>query len=154
MVRKCRAIIFNTDYTGELKKVGVKDGSIFIDGKEFKVDKAIPFAIKFGKMKKPEITYLCNWKSIVPMQFKPMEINNNGYREKTLVPFTMEEYKEKITPDILSETVDMRFMKHMKKYADEGKGKIGMENFSLILKIVFAVLLVFFVVTYIVPAFI
>ena len=153
MAEKCKVLILSSDFTGELKSVKIKDGSVHVDDKEFKIDKAKPFRIKFGKFKKSDTTYLLKWNTILPLQFKPMEIDDNGYREKTLIPIELEEYKTQITPDLLEETVSLRFLKQMKKYA-EGKKGIGGENLGFMLRVVFGLILGIVILMWIIPMFV
>lgn len=152
---KAKIIFFSSDFTGELKSGHIKDGNIIIsegkEKKEYIVDKAQPFNIKYRKFGKPEVTYLCNWGSLLPLQFKPMEIEDNGVKTIKLVPLDLEEYKTRIKPDMLAETGDMRFLKHMKKYSEDKK--FSGEGLSMILKIIFGVIVVILIFTFVLPMF-
>jgi hypothetical protein len=117
-----KVLLLSSDFTGEIKEVKIKDGSVTIDEKEFIIDKARPFQIKFRKLGKHDVTYICKWNSEVPIQFKPMEVESNGVKTMTLEPLDMKEYKSQSSPDLIAQTADMRFLKNLKKYSEEKKG--------------------------------
>ena len=117
-----KLILLSSDFTGEVKDVKIKDGSVTIDEKEFIIDKARPFQIKFKKMRKPDVTYICKWNTEIPIQFKAMEVESGGVKTMTLEPLDMKEYKSQSSPDLIAQTADMRFLKNLKKYAEEKKG--------------------------------
>jgi hypothetical protein len=45
---KCKSFIFHSDFSAELKKGVIKDGTVIVDDMEFPVDEIKPFIIKTG----------------------------------------------------------------------------------------------------------
>jgi hypothetical protein len=155
---KAKAIIFHSDFTGELKTVWVKNGTVRVDDKEFFVEKNEPFVIKTG-LGSGKPFYLLHYNSLYPAGFESIReeikykktddegknilsyinfvkvLRKNGYKEKvvpkndfvlkTLKPLQPEFYKKGYSPQLLSNTTDLRFLKQMKQYVTPGK-KMGM----------------------------
>lgn len=151
---KEKALIFHTDFTAEERDIEIYNGIGLIKygepigDKEFIIDQCRPIIVNqeggfFGK-KGRKMLYLLKWDRLKPCSmiidhknpngsdyievgFQP---NGNEIRE-TLAPFDVGfgqqkgEFKD-ITPDIMRQTYDLRFLKHMKKYAtEEPKKRFG-----------------------------
>jgi hypothetical protein len=127
------ALIMYTDFTGEKKKIDIKDGKCVIDDKEFLVDRARPIMIKSRRLGKTSIKpfYFLKWDKIEPAHFVvyEREIDGEKYAElkdkymiKSIEPAFPEKDEKDVLPHMIRETFDMRFLKNMKKYATEGKG--------------------------------
>lgn len=69
---KAKAIIFHSDFTGELKSVRVKDGIVTVDDKNFFVEKNQPFMIKTG-IGSGKPFYLLHFNSLYPAGFESTE---------------------------------------------------------------------------------
>jgi hypothetical protein len=152
------ALIFSTDWTAEEKDIEIYDGKALvkfndpIGEKEFIIDQCRPILVKgkglFGKNK---LLYMLKWDKLRPCDFEVskqladgneyIEVgfkpNGNEYRE-TLMPFNPAfgmqagDYKD-ITPDILRQTYDLRFLKHLKNYAGDEKKKLNMSGRTIFL---------------------
>lgn len=146
---KEKALVFHTDWTAEEVDIEINNGKALvkygepIGDKEFIIDQVRPFIIKSkGRFGSNKLLYLLKWDKLRPCNFV-LETNgagnpndyievdfkpNGGEVRQTLAPFTPEfgqqrgEFKD-ITPDIMRQTYDLRFLKHMKKYATEGGGR-------------------------------
>jgi hypothetical protein len=77
--------------------------------------------------------YLLKWSQVEPANIQVtedeeyVEVGNNGNKTignilRTLNVVFPDEGQEKILPEMLKETIDLRFLKSMKKYAAEGAG--------------------------------
>ena len=150
MGKNAKALVFNTDFTVEHKKVKIKDGYITVDDKEFPVDGIRPVIMKKrGRYREP--LYLLKWDCLLPAQFELKKDNlsskdlmskfkmnqepeHDKYTYKRLVPIIPEFRKTKmqhsglqnpmtILPSTLKDTTDMRFLKGMKNYVEGGGGK-------------------------------
>lgn len=146
---KEKALIFHTDWTAELKDIKINDGKALIKykepigDKEFIVDQCRPVILKGeGLFNKNHVLYMLKWDKLRPMNLTLKQTNeddgfvevgfkNNGNEvRETIVPFIPDfgvqtgEFKD-ITPDLLRQTYDLRFLKHMKKYASEEKKGIS-----------------------------
>jgi len=131
-----KAILLHTDFMGEEKKIEIKDGKAVIDDKEFIMDRATPFLIKTKRLGRTILKplYIMKWDKVEPVQYTlgEREIDGDEYAEleqkgllKTLeIKFPPKDESD-ILPHYLRETHDMRYLRHMKKYATEGQGKIG-----------------------------
>jgi len=84
---KAKALILNSDFTGEIKKIKIVDGKVIIDKYEFIVDKIRPLIIK-KPLGKKELLYLFKWDCIVASYFQenkqkvektPEELENENY---------------------------------------------------------------------------
>lgn len=156
-----RALLLDTEFTAKLVKVKVKDGKgIVKDGKaekEFILDRARPFLLKSRLGTKR--LYILKWDSLEPLNFdvrtKTIEYVNPETNEKIqikrkeLVPINPEEVKfkrEKVIPEVLRQTADLRFLKHMKKYA-EGKPPIEIGFIPIILSLIFGAILMYILIS-------
>jgi hypothetical protein len=132
-------VIFDTDFTATIKRADINDGKVMIkdkDGteKEFIVDKANPFIVS-STMQGTRPMYLLKWNSLTPVKWVVKE-NNQTFtsatgeeihavvRDLEVVNPQFDE-KGKITPDILRQTHDSRFLRAMKKYATGEKQGFG-----------------------------
>lgn len=131
---KATCILFDTNFSAEMKKENIKDGKIILYDKEFFVDKVRPFTITdtFGGTR---LLYLFKWNMLEPLSFMEKdgtkeEVLDDGLRVKykttELVPMTPEDLKQegrdKILPQMLKDTMDMRFLKQMKPTKSGGGG--------------------------------
>lgn len=102
--------------------------------KEFQVDRARPFLLKKRRLFKTTIKplYFLKWDKIEPAHFiiDEREIDGEQYAELknkamlfSIEPAFPEKGEKDVLPAMLRETHDMRFLKHMKKYASEGQAK-------------------------------
>jgi|GEM_PF-5630105 hypothetical protein len=128
-----KALILYSDFTGELKKIDIKDGKAIIGEKEFIVDRASPIILKKKRLfsNKIEPFYIFKWDKVEPVHFvqTETEIDDEKYAElkdkyvlKSIEPVFPEKTEDDILPELLRETFDMRFLKQMKKYASGEKG--------------------------------
>jgi hypothetical protein len=128
-------IMLYTDYTAEKVKFDIKDGKAVIDNKEFIIDRIQPITLREKKLGRIRFKpfYILKWDKIEPVNIQAVEIDhtNEDYAElaqnplptiRTLEVVFPEKSKDDILPEMLKETHDMRYMKHMKKYAAEGAG--------------------------------
>jgi hypothetical protein len=130
-------IILSTDFIAEKAKFEIKDGKTVIDNKEFIVDRIQPIMLKEKRLGRVRFKpfYILKWDKIeaaniqVTEDEEYVEVGNNGNKTignilRTLnVVFPDEgEGQGKILPEMLRETIDLRFLKSMKKYAGEGTG--------------------------------
>jgi len=131
-----QGILFYTDYTAEKVKLEVKDGKAVIDNKEFILDRTTPIMLKEKRLGRTRFKpfYLMKWNQIEPanLQVVDIEPNSEEYAElaqnsfpviRTLeVVFPESEGDASKLPEMLKETLDLRFLKSLKKYASEGTG--------------------------------
>jgi hypothetical protein len=143
-VLKAKAIIFATDFTGEIKEAGVNvEGKMIVDGNEFDLDKVKPLLIEEkpagGAIKrmlsKGKIVpyYFLKYNTVMPMMTRysetPVKFNVTCSKcgnlvatypamKKTVEALDMKSYKTLLPPDLMRETVEMRFLKVLKKYSD------------------------------------
>lgn len=174
---KEKALIFHTDWTAEERDIEVFNGIGLVKygepvgDKEFVLDQCRPVIVNqpMGFLGKPQrkMLYLLKWDKLRPCSmfldqtytdgngsdfievgFKP----NGGEIRETLAPFDIKfggqdgHFKD-MTPDKLRQTYDLRFLKHMKKYATEetkkkfslgsGKGLIAAILFGVVFLITF-----------------
>ena len=126
-------ILLHTDFTGEKVKFEVKDGKAVIKDKEFIVDRIKPINLKSKRLGREKITpfYILKWSAIEPanIQLVDVEVDGKMYSEaktsnilKTLEVTFPDPTEDTVLPEMLRETHDMRYMKHLKKYAGEGAG--------------------------------
>jgi hypothetical protein len=127
------ALLFHTDFMAEKKKIEIKDGKVVIDDKEFLVDRVKPFMMMTKRLGRVSIKpiYLLKWDKIEPAPYEmtETEIDGETYAElkdkfviKSLDVVFPEKGEKDVLPHYLRETHDMRYLKHMKKYATDGKG--------------------------------
>ena len=126
-------ILLNTDFTGEMVKFDIKDGKAIIKEKEFIIDRIQPINLKkkrFGRMRIIPF-YLLKWDKIEPANFRIVETEIDGQKygeiEQANILNTLEvdfpaNQEGDVLPEMLKETMDLRFMKHLKRYAGEGAG--------------------------------
>jgi hypothetical protein len=128
-----KGILLSTDFTAEEVKFEVKDGKAVIGDKEFIVDRVHPINLKKKRMGRTRITpfYLLKWDKIEPANVQLVEVEEDGKRYAEIAPANVlrtlevvfpEKEEGDVLPEMLRETHDMRYMKHLKKYAGEGKG--------------------------------
>jgi hypothetical protein len=128
-------MLFHTDYVAEKVKFDVKDGKAIIDNKEFIIDRTTPILLKETRLGRTRFKpfYLMKWNQIEPanLQVVDIEPNSEEYAElaqnsfpviRTLEVIFPEKGEGDVLPEMLRETHDMRYMKHLKKYASEGAG--------------------------------
>jgi hypothetical protein len=126
-----RGILFHTDFTAEEVKFEIKDGKTTIGDKEFIVDRVQPINLKKKRLGRTRHTpfYILKWDKIEPMNLQLVETEVDGQRYaevqeanvvKTLEVAFPDKDEGDILPEMLKETHDMRYMKHLKKYAGEG----------------------------------
>jgi hypothetical protein len=126
-------ILLSTDFTGEKVKFDVKDGKTVINDKEFIVDRIKPINLKSKRLGREKITpfYILKWDKIEPANIELVEVEADGQRYaelqqgnilRTLEVTFPDQNEDTILPEMLRSTHDMRYMKHMKKYAGEGAG--------------------------------
>jgi hypothetical protein len=124
-------IMLMTDFTGELVKFDIKDGKTVINDKEFIIDRVQPIILKkkrLGKMRHTPF-YLLKWDKVEPAHIEVIETDIDGdkYDEIVSTPILRslevvfpDKEKGDVLPEMLRETHDMRYMKHLKKYAGDG----------------------------------
>jgi hypothetical protein len=143
-ILKAKAIIFATDFTGEIKEAGVNvEGKMIVDKNEFALDKVKPLLIEEkpvgGAIKrmlsKGKIVpyYFLKYNTVMPLMTKyvetPTKFNVSCSKcgnlvatypaiTKTIVPLEFKDYKTLLPPDMMRDTVEMRFLKVLKKYSD------------------------------------
>ena len=140
-----RGILLHTDYTAEEVKFEIKDGKAVIDDKEFIVDRVQPINLKKKRFGRTRITpfYLLKWDKIEPANIQLVEVEEDGKRYAEIAPANVlrtlevvfpEKEEGDVLPEMLRETHDMRYMKHLKKYAGEGTGgkKFAFKRWMLI----------------------
>lgn len=137
------ALILHTDFMAERKKIDIKDGKTVIDDKEFIVDRVQPFMIRQRRLGRTTIKpfYILKWDKAEAAHFviDETEIDGDQYAElkdkyvlKSVEPAFPTKDKDDVLPHYLRETFDMRFLKHMKKYATDGKSGMGFKRWMLI----------------------
>lgn len=131
-----KGILFHTDFTAEEVKFEIKDGKAVIDNKEFIVDRTAPIMLRKKILGRTRFVpyYILKWDKIEPanLQVVDVEPNSEEYAQltdasfpqiRTLeVAFPESEGEVAKLPEMLKETMDLRFLKSMKKYAGEGQG--------------------------------
>jgi len=140
-----RGILLHSDFTAEEVKFEVKDGKAVIGDKEFIVDRIHPINLVKKRMGRTRITpfYLLKWDKIEPANVQLVEVEEDGKRYAELAPANIlrtlevvfpEKGEEDVLPEMLRETHDMRYMKHLKKYAGDGGGgkKFAFKRWMLI----------------------
>lgn len=126
-------ILMHTDFTAEKVKFEVKDGKAIINDKEFIVDRVKPINIISKRLGRKKITpfYILKWDKIEPANIELIEVESDGHRYAEIAPANIlrtlevtfpEQGEDTVLPEMLKETFDLRFMKHLKKYAAEGAG--------------------------------
>jgi hypothetical protein len=126
-------ILLSTDFTGEKVKFEVKDGKAVINDKEFIVDRVQPINLKTKRLGREKITpfYILKWDKIEPANIELVETEVDGHRYAEIAPANIlrtlevtfpEQTEDTVLPEMLRTTHDMRYMKHLKKYAGEGAG--------------------------------
>jgi hypothetical protein len=154
---KAKSIVLKTEYTGEIIDAKISDeGKVVIRDFEFDLEKAKPIIIesKGGRLRKARnIPYfLMKQSTILPfiseMKHEDIKFNMNcpkcgttvctyPAKKTTIEPLDDKTYQTMLTPKMLKETADMRFLKQMKKYAEGGK---KMEfNKGIILRLLIAI---------------
>lgn len=163
---RARFLLFNTDYTAYFKNVVIKDGMAVIEDKEYPVDKTTPITIKSFIGSKP--LYLAKWNSIYPAEFDASEKITESYKDergnkielvkKELVPLNPDDLKwqdkHKLTPKLIRDTGNLRFLRTMKRYAEQktglfgggGEGGGGMPIIPVILAIVFGAIIMYLLI--------
>lgn len=121
---KAVALIFDTDFTSEMRDVKVKDGKIVISDKEWVVDKTTPFQHKTAFGMRP--LYMLKWNSLIPLEWNVVseertftDDKGNSYvvEARDIKPVDYKEIKwepSKILPAMLRQTGEMKFLKNMK----------------------------------------
>jgi len=136
-------LLLHTDFTAEKKKIEVKDGKAVIDDKEFIVDRVQPIMIKQRRFGRTRIKpfYILKWDKVEPVNYviDEREIDGERYAElrdkailKSLEVVFPEKTGKDVLPHYIRETHDMRFLKHMKKYATEGGKKLEFKRWMLV----------------------
>lgn len=128
-------LLFTTDFTAVKVKFEVKDGKTTIDNKEFIIDRTAPIMLKETRLGRTKFKpfYILKWDKIEPANLQVVDISPNSeeYAElsqnsfpviRTLEVVFPEKGEGDVLPEMLKETHDMRYMKHLKKYAAEGAG--------------------------------
>lgn len=140
-----RALIFHTDWTAEEVDIEIYNGKGLVrygdpvGDKEFVLDQVKPFIIKGnGFLSKNKLLYLLKWDKVRPANYTieptrskdyievDFQPNGNEYRE-TLAPFNPSfgeqrgDFKD-MTPDMIRQTFDLSFLRHLKKYSTEDSG--------------------------------
>jgi hypothetical protein len=160
---KAKAIVFSTDYTAEIKEAAVNtNGKMIVEGYEFDLDKIKPVLIEeqseggaIRKMlKKSRVTpfYFLKYDTVLPMMTKTVNADTK-YNiscpkcnqlvatwpaiKRTIEPLDMKSYKTMLPPDIMRETIELRFLKVLKRYAERQDKGIG--GRSALFKIALAV---------------
>lgn len=126
-------ILLSTDFTAEKVKFDIKDGKTVINDKEFIVDRVKPINLKSKRLGREKITpfYILKWDKVEPanIELRDVEVDGKMYAEvqpanilRTLEIMFPDPTSDTVLPEMLKETHDMRYMKHLKKYAGEGAG--------------------------------
>jgi hypothetical protein len=126
-------LLFLTNFTAERRKIDIRDGKCIIDDKEFIIDRVQPFLLMKKRLFKTTIKpiYLLKWDKIEPVNYviEETEVDGEKYgelKERAVVRSLVVKFPEKgekdVLPHYLRETHDMRYLKHMKKYATGEKG--------------------------------
>jgi hypothetical protein len=144
-----KAIVLNTEYTGEIIDSKINDeGRMIVDNKEFDLDKVKPILMKEQPsgglirrmMSKPKIIpyYIMKHTSVLPLMIKTIESDTNllikcpkcgdvlstiPAKSKTLECLNLNEYKTKLSPSMQKETVEMRFLRLLKTYSSAKEGR-------------------------------
>jgi hypothetical protein len=140
-----KGILFHTDFTAEEVKFEVKDGKTVINDKEFIIDRVQPIDLKKKRMGRTVHTpfYILKWDKVEPVNIQLVEVELDGQRYaevqpanaiKTLEVVFPEKSEGDVLPEMLRETHDMRYMKHLKKYAGDGAGgkKFAFQRWMLV----------------------
>jgi hypothetical protein len=138
---KAKALILNTDFTGEFKDIRINDGWVTIDDKIFDVGDIEPIVVK--SFKGYNLLYVLKWDCLVPMALKEETIQDDvkikkmihlfsgadakdKYSLKTLQPVGTDFYKAKDYPKKVKNLIEFEFLREMSMYP-EGK-KMSMPN--------------------------
>jgi len=160
---KANAIILNSEHTGEIIKVDLNDeGTLDVVDGEYYIDKTVPIYItdkrekkggiikKFMKRKNSDIYYMLKADTIIPImtevEKKKLKFNMNCPKcgttvatypaiKKIIKPMEIKSYKSIISPKALKDTIEMRFLKQLKKYSEPEKSKFKMRN--LLVKVLY-----------------
>jgi hypothetical protein len=159
---KAKAILFSTDYTAEIKDADVNlKGKMVVDGNEFDLDKIKPVLIedvaKGGMIKrflsKGKVTpyYFMKYDSVLPMMTQTTTTDTKyniscpkcnqlvatwSAIRKTIEPLDMKSYKTMLPPDLMKDTIELRFLKVLKRYADRSEKSIGGGSRSMMIKLI------------------
>jgi hypothetical protein len=141
-------LLFTTEFTAEKVKFNIVDGKAIIDNKEFIFDRVQPITLKETRLgrKRYKPFYILKWDKIEPAniivdqfvaddEYMRVSENGTGLIVKSLDIAFPEKGEGDILPEMLKETHDMRYMKHLKKYSAEGAGggkKLGFQRWMLI----------------------
>jgi len=138
--KNAKGLILNTDFTAEEVDLNIENGSAIVNDSEFIINDSQPILIKKkGKFVNP--LYILKWDSLIPMKMaierevitkEELEKNydlkgeiENSMVYKRLVPMDVKFIKTKpkskignvtVTPEMLKDTIDLRFLKGMKNY--------------------------------------
>jgi len=145
---KAKAIILNTEYTGEIKQAEINDeGKMIIDESEFDLEKVKPILITEPAMgggirrrfsKKPVTPYfIMKQSTVLPFISKNTQMDTKFNMKcpncetlvmtypaikKTIEPLDLSTYKSLLTPKMQKETAELRFLRQLKKYSEPKKG--------------------------------
>jgi hypothetical protein len=136
-----KGFLFQTDFSAEEVKFEIKDGKTTINDKEFIVDRVQPINLKKKFLGRTRITpfYFLKWDKVeaANLQVIDVEVDGKMYGEiqpanmvKTLEVVFPDKAQGDILPEMLKETVDLRFLKSLKKYAADGAGGGSKFKFS------------------------
>lgn len=136
-----QGFIFHTNHMAEKVKFEVKDGKTVIDNKEFIVDRVQPILLKEKRLGRTRFKpfYILKWDKIEPANIQVVDVDPNSEdyaqlvenaipRVKSLEVVFPDSQEGDILPEMLRQTFDQRYLKHMKTYAGEGTGKGGKFN--------------------------
>lgn len=165
---KVRAIVLLTEYGGEIVDASINDeGKVIVGKNEFDVSNVKPMLLKNTKgrlFKRTSIKphFLMKTSTILPMMLKSDEkkikFNKNCPKcgnivatypavKKTIVPLDDKTYKTKLTPSMLRDMGDLRFLKQMKKYSEPKKMEFDRSIISRILMGIAVAIGVLYVIT-------
>jgi len=137
----------HTDFMAEKVKFDVVDGKAIIDNKEFIVDRVKPITLKETRLGRTRFKpfYILKWDKIEAANIQAIDVDPSSpdYMAvaesslpilKTLEVVFPDKEKSDVLPEMLNETHDMRYMKHLKKYSAEGTGgkKMKFQRWMLI----------------------
>jgi len=145
---KAKAIILNTEYTGEIVQAEVNDeGKMVLGESEFDLERVKPILIKEPAtgggirrrlMKSPVTPYfIMKQSTVLPFIAKTTD-EKTKYNiscshcgnlvmtypavRKTIEPLDLATYKTALSPKMQKETAEIRFLRQLKKYAEPKKG--------------------------------
>jgi len=164
---KTKAILLETDHTGKIVEIeNTDEGTCIVGDKEFYIDKTYPILLEdntiknkgklrsvFKKGKNIDKYYVLKADTIIPfmtkMEQKIQKFNvkcpkcgtvvaSYPVKKNIISPVDMKFYKHILTPKALKDTIELRFLKNLKKYSEPKSKSIDKSMIKTILYLAMA----------------